>query len=230
MLNAMSRRAFVYAGLTGVGSLLAGAAFGAQESASREPGEEEVAPNEDLMREHGVLRRLLLVYEEVSRRAAAGILTQVQLASASGLIRRFIENYHEKLEEDYVFPVFEKAGRLTDLTSVLRTQHKAGRVITDRLQSPTTSEKVSAQDCQQVGLLIARFTRLYRPHAAREDTVLFPQFPRVAGQGRYREFGEVFEDKEHELFGQAGFEGVVAQVESIEKELGIYDLAQFTPK
>ena len=42
--------------------------------------------------------------------------------------------------------------------------------------------------------------------------------------------GEDFEKKEDELFGDDGFEKVVAKVAEIEKKLRIYDLAQFTPK
>jgi hemerythrin-like domain-containing protein len=230
MLTEVSRRGFVGGAVTLLAGMLAGAAFGAEESASPESEAEEVTPNEDLMREHGVLRRLLLAYDEISRRAAAGSLPRAQLTAASGSIRRFIEEYHEKLEEDYVFPAFEKAGRLADLTAVLRTQHQAGRAITDQLQALAAREGGDARARQQAERLIAQFLRLYRPHAAREDTVLFPQFSRVAGRQRYHELGDAFEDKERELFGQAGFEGIVAQVEAIEKQLGIYDLAQFTPK
>ena len=35
--------------------------------------------------------------------------------------------------------------------------------------------------------------------------------------------------KEHELFGADGFEKNVAEVARLEKIVGIYDLAQFTP-
>jgi hypothetical protein len=70
---------------------------------------------------------------------------------------------------------------------------------------------------------------MYRPHAAREDTVLFPAFREVVGRSGYRELGEQFEDKEHELFGEHGFEHVVAQVSQLEVALGIADLAGFTP-
>jgi hypothetical protein len=42
--------------------------------------------------------------------------------------------------------------------------------------------------------------------------------------------GEDFEKKECALFGHDGFEKVVDKVAAIEKRLGIYDLAQFTPK
>jgi hypothetical protein len=42
--------------------------------------------------------------------------------------------------------------------------------------------------------------------------------------------GEDFEKKEDELFGEDGFGKMVDKVAQIEKKLGIYELAQFTPK
>ena len=42
--------------------------------------------------------------------------------------------------------------------------------------------------------------------------------------------GDKFEEIEHQKFGKPGFEGVVQKVAEIEKSLGIYDLASFTPK
>jgi hypothetical protein len=38
-----------------------------------------------------------------------------------------------------------------------------------------------------------------------------------------------FEPKENQLFGGEGFEKNVDKVAALEKRLGIYDLAQFTP-
>ena len=46
----------------------------------------------------------------------------------------------------------------------------------------------------------------------------------------YDALGEDFEKREHQLFGKEGFEGMVPRVEEIEKQLGIYDLSQFTPR
>jgi hypothetical protein len=46
----------------------------------------------------------------------------------------------------------------------------------------------------------------------------------------YAALGEDFEKKEHQLFGEDGFDKMVDRVAAIEKTLGIYDLAQFTPK
>jgi len=74
------------------------------------------------------------------------------------------------------------------------------------------------------------FIRMYEPHEAREDTVLFPALPRIVTANEYDALGDEFEDEEHRLFGEEGFEKMVDRVAGIEKRLGIYDLAQFTPK
>jgi hemerythrin-like domain-containing protein len=71
---------------------------------------------------------------------------------------------------------------------------------------------------------------MYNPHEAREDTVLFPAFRKIVSANEYASLGEDFEKKEHELFGEDGFEKMVDKVTNIEKKLGIYELAQFTPK
>lgn len=73
------------------------------------------------------------------------------------------------------------------------------------------------------------FLRMYRPHAAREDTVLFPALRSIVSEKEFHDMGEEFEDKEEKLFGEGGFEKIVAQVAELEKSLGIYELSQFTP-
>jgi hemerythrin-like domain-containing protein len=71
---------------------------------------------------------------------------------------------------------------------------------------------------------------MYRPHEAREDTVLFPAFRSIVSRHEYDALGEDFEKKEDELFGEDGFFKVVDQVAQLEKKLGIFELSQFTPK
>src|SRR5689334_22740167 len=77
----------------------------------KEEGEEDVSTNEDLMREHGVLNRVLLIYDEAIRRIQAKEkFDPAVLTKSAGIIKSFIEDYHEKLEEDHIFPRFEQAG------------------------------------------------------------------------------------------------------------------------
>ena len=69
---------------------------------------------------------------------------------------------------------------------------------------------------------------MYRPHEAREDTVLFPAIRSIVSKHEFSALGEDFEKREHQLFGKDGFEVFVDKVSVLEKQLGIYDLAQFS--
>ena len=69
---------------------------------------------------------------------------------------------------------------------------------------------------------------MYRPHAAREDTVVFPAWKKIMTPDKYHEMSEKFEDIEHEMFGEDGFEKAVRQITEIETELGMADLSLFT--
>ena len=67
------RREFL-TGIAGTGVvLISSPARGAEEKkkSSDKEKEEDIPPTEDLMREHGVLRRILLVYDEAARRLSA---------------------------------------------------------------------------------------------------------------------------------------------------------------
>ncbi len=180
-----------------------------------------MGPTEDLMREHGVLKRILLIYRDAIRRGQTHEnFPHDVVRDGAGIVQRFIEQYHEKLEEDYLFPRFEKAGTLSDLTAVLRAQHQAGRQLTARIVAARTPPY---DDMRQ-------FVRMYEPHEAREDTVLFPALRRIVSAHEFGALGEEFEKKERQLFGEDGFEHMVDQVANLERRLGIYDLAQFTPR
>lgn len=227
-----SRRQFIKAGgifIAASGVTAAVNTFGKEEE---EKKAEEVSPPEDLMREHGVLKRILLIYGEAIRRIEANQeLPPEPLGDSTKIIRQFIEDYHEKLEEDFLFPRFKKANKLVDLVDVLLQQHQAGRRLTDMTMRLATSQALkNADDRRRLADSMRQFVRMYSPHEAREDTVLFPAFRGVVSSHEFDSLGEDFEKKEDELFGEDGFFKVVDRVADIEKKLGIYDLAQFTPK
>ncbi len=228
----VSRRQLLRVAAVGAVLVPAPVLAGQRQDKDRDKDEEDVSPPEDLMREHGVLKRVMLVYDEAIRRIdAKQDVPPDAVHRGADIIRSFIENYHEKLEEDYLFPRFEKAGRLAELTSVLRTQHHAGRALTDRITQLATSSSLKApQSTAQLRDAMRQFNRMYAPHEAREDTVLFPALRKIVSPHEMDALGEEFEKKEHQLFGQDGFEKMVDRVADIEKSLGIYELAQFTPR
>jgi hemerythrin-like domain-containing protein len=196
--------------------------------AKEEKAVAEVTATEDLMREHGVLQRLLLIFEDLKGKLQQGIKFPSEfLVDTACLINTFIQDYHEKLEEDYVFPRFEKAGKLVELVQVLRRQHEAGRKLIFFLQSPL--EAMNPANRAKTLSHLRAIIRMYLPHAAREDTVLFPAFRYVVSPAEFLELGEKLEDQEKVRFGKGGFEKVVAQVAELEKGLGLENLSQFTP-
>jgi hemerythrin-like domain-containing protein len=195
--------------------------------------DEGISPAEDLMREHGLLNRLLLIYDHYLRMLnAKQSFDGSALVSAADIIRHFVEEYHEKLEEDFLFPRFRKANKLVSLVDTLQVQHKAGRDLTAKIRelAATATLKYVSTDGEKLADALRSFLRMYRPHEAREDTVLFPAFRTIVSAHEYDALGDDFEKKEDEMFGEDGFFKVVDQVSQLEKKVGIYDLAQFTPK
>lgn len=201
------------------------------EKEKEEEGEEQVSPNEDLMREHGLLQRMLLIYDTaLSRFDSNEEFNPAYLNQTATIVHDFIEDYHEKLEEDFVFSRLEKANRLTELTATLRQQHINGRAVTGNILELTKNGRtLQGDDQQRLIKLMQSFNIMYRPHEAREDTILFPAFKEVVSRHEYDSLGEDFEKKEHEKFGEGGFDKMVDKVAEIEKQIGIYDLNQFTP-
>jgi hemerythrin-like domain-containing protein len=208
------------------------AKHGKGEKKGEEAEQEGIAPGEDLMREHGVLRRVLLVYGELGRRLdAGGQIDPGALREGATIIRTFIEDYHERQEEDFLFPRFERANKLRDLVRVLREQHQAGRKLTERILA-AASQAALSNPANKRGLRadLAAFIAMYEPHAAREDTVLFPALHELVSRSELDAMGEDFERRERTTLGSEGFERMVARVDAVERSLGIEDLGRFTPR
>jgi hemerythrin-like domain-containing protein len=228
--------------LTGIGSFGGGLILGCclsptrawavEMSAREETSSKEVTAVEDLMREHGVLRRILIVYSEAAARLRdnpAGVPPDA-LQRAAKLFRDFGEEYHEKkLEETYIFPAVRSAGGQASIyPDILIEQHRRGRQITDYILSVTQQTVLDIGDAVRLTMIMESMVRMYRAHAAREDTVVFPAWKQTLTGKELDEMSERFEDIEHQQFGEDGFEDAVRQISNIESRLGLADLAQFT--
>ena len=199
------------------------------------PGEAEpveVTATEDLMREHGILRRALLVYREAAlrlRRDADSVPPEV-LEKTANLFRVFGEDYHEKkLEEVFIFPALKKtSGPATAYVDILLAQHVRGRQITDFVLSTSQLERFAAYSIEPFVKTLESFVRMYEHHAAIEDTVVFPAWKAAVGSNELDALGEKFEEIEHEQFGSDGFETALKRMEEIEQSFGMSNLDMFT--
>jgi len=199
------------------------------------PGEAEtveVTATEDLMREHGILRRALLVYQESATRLRQdpASVPPDALEKTANLFRVFGEDYHEKqLEETYIFPTVKKApGAAPAYVDILLAQHVRGREITDYLLNVSKADRIPSNTVETLAKTLESFVRMYEHHAAIEDTIVFPTWKAAVGQSQLDELGAKFEDIEHDQFGDDGFEMALKRMEEIETSLGLSNLEMFT--
>jgi hemerythrin-like domain-containing protein len=191
-----------------------------------EGDEKDVGAVEDLMREHGVIRRAILVYRAMATGLRAGTpIDRDALRRTATLLHDFGEDYHEReLEETYLFPKVKRAGgQAAAYVDVLLEQHRKGREITKQLLGPATASD------QQLAVMLDAFELMYQHHAAREDTIVFPAWKRALSRNELAEMGEKFEDIEKKRFGEDGFERAIREIEAIEQSVGLVQIAQFTP-
>ena len=116
-----------------------------------------------------------------------GLITQ-----SAEVIRDFINDYHEKTEETHVFPRFRKAGQMTDLVDVLLRQHDAGRRLTQTIIRLAPAARNNGDRRRELVSSMQSFIAMYRPHAAREDTELFPKLQKLVSPHEYAAMAEEF--------------------------------------
>lgn len=228
-MDSLSRRDLLHKAPLVLGGLALTPALRAEEKKD----EPEVTATEDLMREHGVIRRALLVYAELvtKLRTDPGAIDPAALNKTAKLFRTFGEDYHERqLEEQHIFPTIRKMHKpeLTHYTDVLTAQLRRGREITDYVLAVSTG-KIGKQHGDELAKIFESFTLMYQNHAAREDTILFPAWKQNYTNKQLDEIGDQFEEIEHKTFGKDGFDDAEDAISKIEAELGFADIAQFTP-
>lgn len=241
-VNKSSRRAILQ---TGVKAAALGFLIGVPPCLAKE--EVEATPLEDLMHEHGILNRLLLIYDNIEGRLRSDEKVDFDVLSrASEIMGTYIEVHHVVMEEEFIFPTLVKANQLKDIVAVLLEQHKAGKELTSLIRAASrqgsslrtssnasstgSSPSLLAQKRRALANNLRGYVTMFRPHEAWEDTVIYPAFRKVLGRKGYHSIGEKMERVEHERFGEDSFDDVVASVAELEKELGIYSLAKFSAK
>jgi hemerythrin-like domain-containing protein len=184
------------------------------------------------MREHGVIRRAILVYRQaaVKLRSKPASVDPDALRRTALLFRSFGEDYHEKkLEETHIFPAIKKAGGpAAAYVDTLIAQHQRGREITDYVLAVAAKGAIGTGDAEPLARTLDSVELMYEHHAACEDTFVFPPWKDALSAHELDEMGEKFEEIEHQQFGKDGFEDAVTQIGRIEQALGIADIARFT--
>jgi len=192
--------------------------------------EEGITATERLMRDSGLLLRILSIYEAGGRRLGGGEdIEPAIFTQAAEIMRDFVHGYHEKQEDEQVFPRFKKAGRMVELIDIMMAQHASGQKLTASIlelasKSGSKAERQSMIDAMQASIV------LYRPHVAREMTDVLPTLRTLVTPNEFDELSAALDKDESEKLGKGGFDKMAKKVEALEKRIGINDLSVFTPK
>lgn len=226
--KALSRRSL----LTGLGGLVLGA--GGAEAGNRLTapdgpgvGPHVASPGEELMTEHGVLKRVLLAYRAIAEQLGQGRAVPAEtVTDAAQIIAGYVESFHEGLEEGYVFP--RVASQQAELVRTLLVQHDRGRHLTATILA-AAPHAASARARAGLRAALTAFVRMYAPHEAWEDTVIYPALRSVTPQRTLDRLAERFADLENAQFGDDALGQMLHRLAGVEQQLGIGDLATFTP-
>jgi hemerythrin-like domain-containing protein len=153
-------------------------------------------PGEDLMTEHGLLIRILLIYRHLMAGHASGQPVAAGHAhDAALIIHDYIEAFHEELEEAYVFRRLMQADQLKPTVSTLLLQHARGRELTQLILAESGgSGSLTTAPAVRVASAMDAFERMYEPHEAREDTVVYPAFRALLTPAEIADLGGRFAD------------------------------------
>jgi hemerythrin-like domain-containing protein len=188
------------------------------------------SPGEELMIEHGVLKRILLAYRATIDQLNSGQLPPAgAVADAAQIVSDYVESFHEGLEEAYVFPRVQQDGTHGSLVQTLLIQHDRGRHLTAAIQSTASGNLAVAAVRAALRGYLAQFVRMYEPHEAWEDTVIYPALRAITPQRTLDELAQRFAELETRQYGDGALTLILDRVSVIEEQLGIADLAAFTP-
>ncbi len=210
------------AGLSGVGMAVGGTARGGG-------SEEDWRPiSEQLMLEHGIVHRMLLVFDEIADRLESGDELPSAVNASANIVDEFIESYHEELEEKLIFPALEQAGEHSGMVDELRRQHEVGRELAR--QGYYLLGQGQLTDAGRRGKLVSTFrdyARMYRAHAAWEDTVAFADLRNVMDKENFREVSRKLKGIRADKLGEDGVENSLGRLQRVERALGIANLSSY---
>jgi hemerythrin-like domain-containing protein len=212
-------------GAAAVGAVLAAGAC------ARPSDKDHVSASEAVMRDHGVVRRILVVYREAAAliRANFSSVDGRPIWRAADLLRRFAEAYHEPLEETQIFPAVMRAGgAAAALVPTLIAQHARGRQITAYVQARTVSGAVAGMDAEPLAAALESAARMFEAHEAYEDTLILPAWRAALTGKQFEDAASQFAAIETAAFKGDGFAQAVAEVGAIEAALRINDPGRYT--
>jgi hemerythrin-like domain-containing protein len=190
------------------------------------------SPIEVLTRDHGLMRRILFIYKEIICLCpATQDLPTDLIRQAAKAYQKLADDFHQKLEDEFLFPPMVKACDHAELIEVLWQQHTVDHHFTTRLLS-LTSAAIFKDDSNrnETRNTICNLARMMEHHMAWEESDLFPAYFCLVSAKDYRDLSEIVARRQEQIFGCEGINALIAEIVELENILGIHHLECFTPE
>ena len=178
------------------------------------------------------MERLMIVLEsEVARIANGEDIDLFPVNHAAITIKAFGADHHMVDEEQFIFPKLREAGTMDSLVDTLELQHDKGREIIGRIIDLTHAGHI--EDPGHLNELISlclSFVIMYRPHAAWEETVVFPALYDISTENYIDNINMRMHEEERALMSDPGLHRLMDNLRKIEKAAGTSELEHFTPQ
>jgi hemerythrin-like domain-containing protein len=194
-----------------------------------EEGIEKIPATQELGVEHAMLDRILLAMDKTLIEAGSSSMRDLgPVNQGCHMIKELVDKHHMKIEDEYIYPRFEKGGELSDFTSTLRSQHDDMRDMVARMADLSKTGAVrDPSEMDELKRVFDKFHKMVMAHAAWEETVLFPVMEGTWSADELKNLKEKQEEHEKKLLGKDATKKIYGMLADLESSTGISGVGDF---
>ncbi len=176
-------------------------------------------PTEDLMNEHRVIERMLVVLSRACDRVEAGKEVERELFVGAGdFFKNFADKCHHGKEEKLLFERMQARGLSGEVgpIAVMLREHQDGRAHVRKISELSVAKESKKRND---GLISAgrAYVELLSQHIQKEDNILYPLANQILTEEDQEELERGFEDVERDVMGPGVHEKYHQMIEEWEK-------------
>ena len=177
---------------------------------------------EIMMEEHRAIERVLSSLERATLRLGRGDEVYLRFFSGcSAFFRGFVDGYHQKKEEQFLFPALVNNGlpKESGPIAVMLAEHAQGRYLAQLLGSATIQLQTGdLRRREQVINSAAGYIKLFRQHIYKEEKILSPLAEKVIPLEQKERINLSFESMQYEEMGEEVHEKYFSLAERLQRE------------
>jgi hemerythrin-like domain-containing protein len=179
-------------------------------------------PTDDLMDEHRVIERMLVILTKASNRLEKGQDVDSELyVDAVDFLKNFADKCHHTKEEKLLFEKMMERGVSGEVgpIAVMMREHQDGRAHVKSLDK-LSKEKMSKTTREGLIKSSRAYVDLLSKHIQKEDNVLYPLANQILDKEDQKELEKGFEEVEEKVMGPGVHERYHKMIEQWEQKYG----------